>query len=200
MTEFLLLVSKITADGDCSHEIKRCLLLVRKAMTNLETILKSRDITLPMEVHIVKAMVYPVVMYRCEIWVINKSEHWRTDAFKLFLESPLDCKEIKPVNPKGNQPWLFIGRTAAEAEAPVLWPSDAKNQLTEKDTDARKDWKQKEKEVAGDEMVRWHHWPSGHELEQTPRDSGGQRSLMYYRPWGCKELDIILWLNKNNID
>ena len=99
--------SKITADGDCSHEIKRRLLFRRKAMTNLDSILKSRDITLPTKVHLVKAIVFPVAMYGCESWTIQKAEHQRVDAFELWcwrrLESPLDCKEIQPVHPKGNQ-------------------------------------------------------------------------------------------------
>ena len=104
---FIFLGSKITADGNCSHEIKRWLLLGRKVMTNLDSILKSRDITLPAKVRLVKAMVFPVVMYGCESWTIKKAEHWRIDAFELWywkrLENPLDCKEIKPVNPKGDQ-------------------------------------------------------------------------------------------------
>ena len=109
VADFIFWGSKITADGDCSHEIKKHLLLGRKAMTNLGSILKSRDITLPTKVHVVKAMVFPVVMYGCESWTIKKAEHQRIDAFGLTmvlektLESPLNCKEIKPVNPKGNQ-------------------------------------------------------------------------------------------------
>ena len=133
VTEFIFLVSKITADADCRHEIKRCLFLWRKTMTNLGSILKIRDITLLTKVHLVKAMVFPVVMYGCESWTIKKSEHW-IDAFKLWcwrrLESLLDSKEVKPVNPKGNQHWISTGRTVAEAEAPMsLWPPDAKSQL-----------------------------------------------------------------------
>ena len=107
MTDFIFLGSKITADGDYSHKIKRCLLLGRKVMTNLESILKSRDITLPTKVHLVKALVFPVVMYGCESWTIKKAECQRIEAFELWcwrtLESPLDCKEIQPVHPKGNQ-------------------------------------------------------------------------------------------------
>ena len=106
VTDFILRGSKITADSDCSHEIKRCLLLGRKAMTNLDSILKSRDITLPTKIHLVKAVVFPVVMYGCESWTIKKAEHQRIDAFKLWCWRrlfPLDCKEIQPVNPKGNQ-------------------------------------------------------------------------------------------------
>ena len=107
MTDFIFLGFKITADGDCSHEIKRCLLLGRKAITNLDSVFKSRDITLLTKVHIVKAMVFPVVRYRCESWTIKMAEHKRIDAFKLWCWrkclSPLDSKEIKLVNPKGNQ-------------------------------------------------------------------------------------------------
>ena len=106
VANFIFLGSKITADGDRSHEIKRRLLLGRKVMTNLDSILKSKDITLPTKVHLVKAMVFPIVTYGCESWVIKKAEHQRTDAFKLLertLESPLDCNEIQPVNPKENQ-------------------------------------------------------------------------------------------------
>ena len=109
VTDLILGGSKTTADGDCSHEIKRCLLLRRKVMTNLDSILKSRDITLPTKVHLVKAVFFPVVMYNCESWTIKKAEHQRINAFKIVvlektLESPLDSKEIQPVNPKGNQP------------------------------------------------------------------------------------------------
>ena len=130
VADFISLGSKITADGDCSHEIKRRLLLGRKAMTNLDSILKSRDITLPIQVCLVKAMVFPVVMYGCESWTIKKVKHRRIDAFELWcwsLESPLDCKEIQPVHPKGDQSWVFIGRTDVEAETPILWPPHAKS-------------------------------------------------------------------------
>ena len=126
VTDFIFLGSKITVDGDCSHEIKRLLLLGRNAMTKLDSLLKSRDITLLTKVRLVKAVVFPVVMYGCESWNIKKAEHQRTDAFELWcwrrLESSLDGKQIKPVNPKGNQSWIFKGRTDAEAEAPKFWP------------------------------------------------------------------------------
>ena len=124
VTDFIFLGSKIAADGDCSHEIKRPLLLGRKVMTSLDSILKSRDITLPTKVCLVKAMVFPVVMYGCESWAIKKAEHRRIDAFELWwwrrLLSPLDCKEIQPVHPKGDQSWVFIGRTDVEAETPIF--------------------------------------------------------------------------------
>ena len=132
VSDFILGGSKITADGDCSHEVKRCLLLGRKVMTNLDSILKSRDIILPTKVHLVKAMVFPVVMYGCESWTVKKAEHRRIDAFELWvlektLEGPLDCKEIQPVPPKGDQSWVFFGRTDAEAVTPVLWPPHVKS-------------------------------------------------------------------------
>ena len=130
---FIFLGSKITADGDCSHEIKRRLLLGRKAMANLDSIFKSRDITLPTKVHLVKAMVFPVVMCGCESWTIKKAESRRIDAFELWcwrrLESPLHCKEIQPVHSKGNQSWIFTGRIDIEAETPILWLPDAKSWL-----------------------------------------------------------------------
>ena len=127
--DFILGGSKITADGDCSHEIKRRLLLGRKVMTNLDSIFKSRDITLPIKVFLVKAMVFPVVMYGCESWTVKKAERRRIDAVVLekTLESPLDCKEIQPVHSKGDQSWVFFGRTDAKAETPILWPPHAKS-------------------------------------------------------------------------
>ena len=109
--------------------IKRCLLLGRNVMTNLDSILKSRDITLPAKVHLVKAEVFPVVMYGYESWTIKKAERWRIDVLEKTLESPLDCKEIQPVHPKGDQSWVFIGRTEAAAETPILWPPYANNLL-----------------------------------------------------------------------
>ena len=113
------------------------------------------------KVHLVKAVVFPVDMYGCESWTIKKVEPQRTDAFELVLEktleSPLDCREIQPVNPKGNQSWAFIGRTDAEAEAPILWSLEAKSQLIGKDPDAGKDWGQEEKGTSEDQMVGWHH-------------------------------------------
>ena len=168
VANFIFLGCEITANGDCSREIKRPLLLGRKAMINLDSILKSRDITLPTNVCLVKAMVFPVVMYGCESWTIKKAEHWKSDAFELWywrrLLSPLDCKEIQPVHPKGNQSWIFIGRTDVEAEAPILWPLDATNELIGKVSDARTDWRWEEKGTTEDEMVEWHHGLNGHEL------------------------------------
>ena len=155
MKDIIFLGSKITADGDCSHEIKRCLLLGRKAMTNLDSILKSKGMTLLIKVYIVKAMVFPVVMYGCESWTYDwapKNWCFQIVVLEKTLESPLDCKEIKPVNSKRNQSWIFIGRTDVEAEAPVLWPSDSKSRLTAKDPDAGKDWRQRR---MGQQRMRW---------------------------------------------
>ena len=130
--DFIFLDSKITADGDCSHEIKGRLLLGRKFMTNLDSIFKSRDITLPTKVHLIKAMAFPIVMYACESWTIKRAEHRRIDAFELWcwrrlFESTLDCKEIQPVHSEGDQPWDFFGRNDAKAETPVLWPPHVKS-------------------------------------------------------------------------
>ena len=133
------------------------LLLGRKAVTNLDSILKNRDITLPAKVCLVKAMVFPVVMYGCESWTVKKAECQRIDAFWLvlekMLESPLDCQEINWFNPKGNQQWIFIGRTDAEAEAPILWSPDAENWLTVKVLDAGKDGRKEE-----EDDWRWDGW------------------------------------------
>ena len=167
---FSVLGSQITADDDSSHEIKRHLLLGSKAMTNLDSTLKSRDITLSTKLCLVKAMVFPVLMYGCESWIIKKAECQKswflwTVVLEKTLESPLDCKEIQPVHPKGNQSWIFIGRPDAEAETPILWPSDAKNWVTGKDPDAGKYWRREEKGMTEDEMVGWHHQLNGHEFE-----------------------------------
>ena len=150
------------------HKIKRHLLLGRKVMTNLDSILKSRDITLSKNVRLVKAMVFPMVLYGCEGykegWASKNWCFW-TVVLEKTLECPLDCKEIQPVNSKGNQSWIFIGRTDAEAEIPILWTPDAKNWLIWKDPDSRKDWRQEEKGMTEDEMSAWHHWLDGHEFE-----------------------------------
>ena len=132
VSDFISLGSKLNADGDCSHEIKRCLLLGRKAMINLDSIFKRRDITLPTNVRLVKAMVFPVVMCGCESWTVKKAERLRIDAFELWcwrrlFESPLDCNEIQPVHSGGDQSWDFFGRNDAKAETPVLWPPHAKS-------------------------------------------------------------------------
>ena len=184
--------SKITVDGESSHEIKICLLLGRKTMTKLDRILKSRDITLLTKVCLVKAMVFPVVMYGCGSWTVKKAECWRINAFELWcwrLESPLDCKETQPVSLKENQSWICIGRTEVDTEASIIWPLDTKSWLTGKDPDAGQDGRQEEKGMTEDEKIGWHHWLSGHEFEQA------QGSLACCSPWGYKGSDTTEWLN-----
>ena len=173
MTDVIFLGSKITADGDCSHEIKRCLLLGRKATTNLDSILKSRDIILPTKVHLVKAMFFPVVMYGCESWTLKKAERWRIDAFEQWYWRRL--LRVSWTARRSNQLILrklvltIHWRTDAEVEALIIWPPDGRNWLIGKDPDAEKDWRQEEKGTTEDEMVGWHYRLDGHELEQAPR-------------------------------
>ena len=167
--------SKLIANGDCSYEIKRPLLLGRKVMTNLDSILKSRDITLPTKVCIVKAMVFPVVIYRCDSWTIKKSECQRIDVFELWywrrlLRVPWTARRsnqsvLKEINPK----YSLEGLTSAETETPILWSPDMKN----RHPDAGKDWGQEGKGATEDEMAEWHHWLNRHKFEQTQGDSEG---------------------------
>ena len=169
VADFLFGGSKITADGDWSHEIKRFFLLRRKVMTKLDSILKSRDITLPIKVCLVKAMIF--LVSRVWMWELDCEESWAlnnwcfwTMVLEKTLESPLHCKEIQPVLPKGNQSWIFIGKTDVEAETPILQPPDVKSWLIWKDPDAGKDWGQEEKGMTEDEMVGWYHQLDGHEF------------------------------------
>ena len=200
VTDFSFLDSKITADGDCSHEIKRILILLlgRKAMTNLDNIKKQR---LDFADKGPSSQSYGFSSSHVWVWELDHKESWTpnnwcfwTVVLEKTLESPLDCK-IKPVHPKVNQSWIFIGRTDAEAETPILWPSDVKKWLTGKDPDAGKDWRQEEKGTTVDEMVGWHHWLDGHEFEQTPGVGDGQGGLACCSPWGHKELDTTERLN-----
>ena len=130
-------------------------------------------------------------MYECESWTIKKVENWRIDAFELWcwrtLESPLDCKEIQPVHPKGDQSRIFIRRADAEAETTIFWPPEVKNWFIGKDLDAGKDWRQEEKGMTEDEMVGWHRWFNGHEFEKAPGVGDGQGSLVCNSPWGHNE-------------
>ena len=133
-----------------------------------------------------------------EGWVMKNGCFW-TVMLEKTPESPLDCKEIKQVNPKGNQFWIFIGRTDVEAETPILWPPDAKNQLIRKDLDSGKDWRQhQKKETTEDEIVGWHHCLNGHDFEQAVGDGEGQGSLSCCSPWGHKESNMTEWLNSSN--
>ena len=148
-------------------------------------------------------MIFPAVMYGCENWAIKKAERWRIHAFELWcgrtFESLLDCKEIKPVNPKGNQPWIFTGRTDAEVEAPILWPPDGKSRHMWKDPNAGKDRGQQEEGVTEDEMVGRHHRLNGHEFEWTLGNSEERGSLACCSPWGRKQLDVTQRLNNNKL-
>ena len=191
----------MTADGDCSHEIKRCLLLGRKVMTNLDSILKSRDITLPTKVCLVKAMVFPVVMYGCESWTIKKAEHQVIDAFELWcwrrlLRVPWTASRsnqsiLKEISPEYSLEGLML-----KLKLPILWPPDVKNWLIWKDPDSGKDRRQEEKEMTEDEMVGWHHWLNGHGFEQALGVGDGQESLVCCS--SChKELDMSEWLKWN---
>ena len=191
---------KITADRDCSHEIKRHLLLARKVMTNLDNILKSRDITMPTKVSLVKAIVISVVMYGCESRTMKKAERWRIDAFELWcwrrlLRVPWTAKEIQPVHSKGDQPWDSFGRNDAKAETPIHWPPHVKSWLIGKDSDAGRDWGQEEKGTTEDEMAGWHHWLDGRESEWILGVGDGQRGLACCDSWGRKELDTTERLN-----
>ena len=166
VSDFILGGSKITAAGDCSHEMKRHLLLGRKVMTKLENIFKSRDITLLTKY----SQSYGFSSNHVWMWALDCKESWAlknwcfcTVVLEKTLESPLDCKEIQPVHPKGDQSWVFIGRTDVEAETPKLWP-DAKSWLIWKDPDGGKDWG-KEKGMTEDDIFGWHHWFDEHEFE-----------------------------------
>ena len=161
-------------------------------MTNLNSVLKCRDITLLTKVHIVKAIVFPVVMYGCESWM------WRRWCEEDLMPSNYGARENSWVS-LGNQPWIFIARTDAEVETPVSWSSDANSWLIGNVPDAGKDWGQKEKSMSEDEMAGWYHWFNGHELGQTSEDDEGQRGLTCCSPWGCKELDMTGWLNNNKV-
>ena len=183
--------SKITADGECSHESKRCLLLGRKPMTNLDSILKIRR------------SVYSRLwffQYHVWMWELGYKESWVpknwcfwTVVLEKSLESPLNCKEIQPGHQKGNQSCIFIGRTDAEAEAPILWLPDGTNWLIGEDPDAGQDWRQEEKGMTEVKMVGWHHQLDGHKSEQTPGDSDGQGGLASRSSWGHEELDTTEW-------
>ena len=185
-------------DSDCSCEIKRCLLLGRKAMKNLESILKSRDFADKGP----SSQSYGFSSSHVWMWELDHKESWvpKTWCFwtlvlEKTLKSLLDSKEIKSVNLKGNQSWIFIGRTDVKAEAPILRLPDAKNWLIWKDPDAGRDWGQEEKGTTEDEMAGWHHRLNGHEFEWTLEVGDGQGGLACCDSWGRKESDTTEQLN-----
>ena len=197
VTDFIFLGSKITADGDCSHEIKRHLLLGRKAMTNLD----SRDIILLTDV--LSSQSCGFSSSHVWMWNLDHKESWAPKNWCFWnmmlektLESTLDNNEVKPVNAKGNQSWIFIGRTDAESEAPILWPHDVKSQVIWKDPDAGKDWKQEEKGMTEDEMLGWHHWLMDTNLCKLGAGDG-QGGLVCCSLWSQKESDMTERLNNN---
>ena len=173
VTGFIFLGSKITTEGDCSFEIKRHLLLGSKAMTNLDSMLKSRNFCCLSD-ESPYSQSYGFSSSHVWMWELDYKESWVlknwcfwTVVLEKGLENPFGCKEMKLVNLKGSQYWTFLRRTDAEVEAPILWPPYVKNRLIGKDPDAGKDWWQEEKGMPEDEMVGWHHWLNGHEFEQT---------------------------------
>ena len=169
VTDFFSMGSKIIADGDCNHEIKRCLLFRRKAVTNLDSILKSRDITLQQRSF---SQSHDFSSSHVQVWELDHKEGWApknwcfsTVVLEKILESPLDCKEIKPGHPKGISPEYSLEGLMLKVKLPILWPPDVKNWLTGKDPDAGKDWRWEEKGATEDEMVGGHHWRDRHEFE-----------------------------------
>ena len=190
VSDFMFFGSKITADGDCSHEIKRCLLLGKKVMTNLDSILKSRDITVSTKFHLVKAMVFPVVMYGCESWTIKKAEHQKIDAFELWcwrglLRIPWTARRsnqsiLKEISPGCSLEGLMLKlKLQYFGRLMQSW-------LIGKDPDAGRDWRQEENRMTEDEMAGWHHQLDAHEFECTPGVGDGQEGLACCSPFVAK--------------
>jgi len=186
--------------GDCSQEIKRRLLLGRKVITNLDSIFKSRDITLPTKVRLVKAMVFPVVMYGCESWTMKKAECWRTDAFELWCWKRL--LRVPWTARRSNQSFLRVRWVLGVHWKDWCWnwntntlATSWKSWLTGKDSDAVRDWGQEEKGTTEDETAGWHHWLNGHEFGWTPGVGDGQGGLVCFDSWGRKESNMTEQLN-----
>ena len=198
VSDLIFLGSKITADGDCSNEIKRCLLLGRKVMINLDSIFKSRDITLPTKVRLAKAMVFPVVMYGCESWTVKKAERWRIDAFELWcwrlLRVPWTVRKfnqsiLKEISPEYSLAGLML---KLKLQYLATWCKEL--------THLKRPWcwerlKAEREGMTKDEMVGWDHQLNGHESEQAPGVGDGQEGLACCSPWGRKESDTTEWLN-----
>ena len=200
LADFIFWGFKITADGDCSHEIKWHLFFGRKVMTNLDSILKSRDIYFVNKGSSSQGCGFS--SSHGWMWELNCKENWApkkwwfwTVVLEKTLEGSLDCTEIQPVHPKGDQSWVFIGRTHVEAETPVCWPPGVKNWLIWKDPVAGKDLGQEEKGMTEDEKVGWHHQLNGHGFGYTLGVGDEQGGLACCGSWGRKELDMTEWLN-----
>ena len=204
VSDFIFLGSKITADGDCSHEIKRRLLLGSKVMTNLDSIFKSRDITLPTKVCLVKAMVFPVVMYGCESWTVKKAERRRIDAFELWcwrrlLRVPWTARRsnqsiLKEISPGRSLEGLML-KLKLQYFGHLMRRVDSLEKTLMLGSDAGRDWGQEEKGTTEDEMAGWYHRLDGHEFEWIPGVGDGQGGLVCCSSWGRKELDTTEWLN-----
>ena len=199
LSNFICLGSKITADGDCSHEIKRHLLLGRKVMINLDSIFKSRDIILPTKVRLVKALVFPVVMYGCESWTMKKAERRRIGAFELWcwrrlLRVPWTARRSNQSILKEISPGISLERVMLKLKLQYFGRLMQRVDSLEK-TDAGRDWGQEEKGTTEDEMAGWHHWLDGHKPEWTLGVGDGQGGLACCDSWGCKESDTTEWLN-----
>ena len=199
VSDFIFGGSKITADGDCSHEIKRCLLLGRKVMTNLDSILKSRDITLPTKIRIVKAMVFPVVVYGCESWTVKKVEHWRIDAFELWcwrrlLRVPWTARSnqsiLKEISPGISLEGMMLIKRKLQYFGHLMWRVDS----LEKTLMLGGIGGKRRRGTTEDEMAGWHHQLDGREFEWTPGLGGGQGGLACCNSWGRKESDTTEWL------
>ena len=200
VSDFIFLGSKITADGDCSHEIKRCLLLERKVMTNLDSILKSRDITLPTKVHLVQAMVFPVVMYGCESWTVKKAECWRIDAFepwcwRRLLRVPWTAGRSNQSILKEISPGCSLEGLMLKLKLQYFGHLMRRVDSLEKTLMLGGIWGQKEKGTTEDEMAGWHHWLDVRESERTPGVGDGQGGLACCNSWGRKEADTTERLN-----
>ena len=200
-----MLIQVVSPWQKYSHEIKRCLLFARKAMTNLDSVLKSRAIILPMKVHIVKAVVFPVVMYGCERWTMKKAESQRIDAFELWCWRRLlrdlwtarrsNQSILKEISPEYSLEGLML-ELKLQYFGHLMWRTDS----LEKTLVLVKIGRQEEKGTTEDEMIRWHYWLNGHEFEQTLWDHAGKGSLVCCSPWDCKQSDITEWLKNNNHD
>ena len=199
----VLFEPKITVDSDFSHEIKRYLLFWKKSYDQPRQHIKKQrhyfaDKGPPGQSYVFSSS--HVLMWKLdytESWAMKNWCFW--PVVSKTLESPLDCKEIQPVHPKGNQSWIFTRRIDAESETLIFWLPDAKNWLIWKDPDAGKDWRQEEKGMTEDEIVGWHHWLDGHEFELAPGVGDGQGGLVSCNPWGRKESDMTEWLNWNEL-